>query len=173
MCDPITAITIGLSIAQGAVGYAGQQAQYKQQMEVFRQNAINASTATENQYKNLNIRAMQEDAAANQQQQQTNIEVAQAAATTQVAASEGGVAGLSVSHVLRDLYSQQGRNDAALASNHQMSRAFLAGEKKAAEAGGQNQINSVPIPEKPSILPTVLNIFGSALGAYNNRPKKG
>lgn len=137
-------------------------------MEVVRQNAINASRATENQYANLNIRAMQEDAAANQQRQETNIEAAKAAASVEAAAAEGNVSGMSVGHVLRDLYAQQGRHDAAVDSNLRMNRGFLAGEMKAVEAGGQNQINSMPIPERPSFAPYLLDAFGSSLTAYSN-----
>ncbi|MCJ8149096.1 virion core protein, T7 gp14 family [Shinella sedimenti] len=172
MCDFVSILGVGLGIAQNAVQYSAAQDQYEAQMEVQRQNAINASRAAENQYANINIRAQQEDMARNQQQLETNIETAKAASTVEVAAGQGGVSGLSVDAVLRDIYAQQGRNDAALDVNARMSRDYLTGEMKAAEAGGQNQINSVPIPEKPSMMPYVLNAFGSGLNAYSNRPKK-
>lgn len=172
MCDFVSILGVGLGIAQSAVQYSAAQDQYDAQMEVQRQNALNASKAAENQYANINIRAQQEDMARNQQQLETNIETAKAASTVEVAAGQGGVSGLSVDAVLRDIYAQQGRNDAALDVNARMSRDYLTGEMKAAEAGGQNQINSVPIPEKPSMMPYVLNAFGSGLNAYSNRPKK-
>lgn len=164
----MTIASIGLGIMQSAVQYSAANAQYEAQMEHQRQNAINASRAAENQYSNINIRAQQEDAARVQQQQQTNIEAAQAASTVEVAAGAGGVSGLSVEHVLRDIYARQGRNEAALDVNQRMSRDYLMGEKRAAEAGGQSQINSVPIPEKPSFAPFILNAFGSGLNAYGN-----
>lgn len=172
MCDIITIASIGLGIAQSAMQYSAAQDQYDQQMEVQRQNAINASRAAENQYSNINVRAQQEDMARNQQQQQTNIEAAKSASTVEVAASEGGVSGLSVDAVLRDIYAQQGRNEAALDVNQRMSRDYLMGEKKSAEAGGQSQINSVPIPEKPSFAPYLLNAFGTGLNAYSNYVKR-
>ncbi|TIQ65452.1 MAG: hypothetical protein E5X41_14925 [Mesorhizobium sp.] len=168
MCDFITIASIGLGIAQGVAGYAGAQQQYDQQMEVVKQNAINASTAAENQYANLNIRAQQEDAAAHQQRTEANIEAAQSVASVEAAAAEGNVGGLSVQSVLGDMYAQLGRHDAALDANQRMNRGFLAGEKVAAEAGGQNQINSVPLPEKPGFAPYLLNAFGSGLSAYSN-----
>lgn len=172
MCDIITFATIGLGIAQSAMQYSAAQDQYDAQMEVQKHNAINASRAAENQYANINIRAQQEDAARNQQQMETNIEAAKAASTVEVAASEGGVAGLSVDAVLRDIYAQQGRNEATLDVNQRMSRDYLAGEMKAAEAGGQGQINSVPIPEKPSFAPYLLNAFGTGLNVYSNSLKR-
>jgi hypothetical protein len=168
MCDFITIASIGLGIAQAGMGYAASSAQYDQRMEEVRQNAINASKATENNYAGLNIRAQQEDAAMVQQKTETNIEAAQAAASVEAAAAEGNVGGLSVSAVLGDLYAQKGRSEAALDSNQQMRRDYLAGEKLAAEAGGQNQINSMPLPEKPSFAPYLLNAFSSGLSAYSN-----
>lgn len=167
MCDIITIASIGLGIAQSAMQASAANDQYKQQMEVQRQNAVNASRAAENQYANIAIRAQQEDMARHQQESETNIEVAKAASTVEVAAAQGGVSGLSVDAVLMDIYAQQGRNEAALDTNQRMSRGYLEGEMKAAEAGGQGQINSVPIPEKPSPMPYFLNAFGSSLNAYS------
>lgn len=161
-------IGIGLSVAQGAVGFASANAQYEQRMREVEQNAINASNATANQYRNINIRAMQEDKAANQQRLETNIEAAKAGSAARVAAYEGGVSGLAVDHVLRDLYAQQGRHDAALDTNIRMNRDYLQGEKVAAEAGGQNQINSIPLPEKPSFAPFLINAFSSGLNTLSN-----
>lgn len=81
---------------------------------------------------------------------------------------------MSVEHILRDVYAQQGRNDAALDVNARMNRDYLMGEKRAAEAGGQSQINSVPIPEKPSVVPYALNAFGTGLNSYSNfKQRKG
>lgn len=172
MCDPITLVTVGLGIAQGVAGYAASNAQYKEQSRVAQENAINASNATQNTYKNLNIRAMQEDMAANQQRQQTDIQASQTSASVVTAAAEAGASGLSVSHVLQDVWAQKGRSDAALDTNIQMNKDFLAGEKKAAEAAGQNQINSVPLPEKPSFLPFALDAFSTGLGAYSDYKKR-
>lgn len=172
MCDFVTILGVGLGIAQSVVQYSAAQDQYEAQMEVQRQNAINASKAAENQYANINVRAQQEDMAANQQKQESKIEAAKAASTVQVAAGEGGVSGLSVDAVLRDIYAQQGRNEATLDTNQRMSRDYLMGEMKAAEAGGQSQINSVPVPEKPTMTPYLLNAFGSSLNAYSNYVKR-
>lgn len=150
------------------MGYSAAQQQYDAQMEMARQNAINASRATEHQYAALNVRAQQEDAAAAQQKTETNIEAAQARASVLTAAAAGNVSGMSVQHVLRDIYAQEGRHDAALDTNQRMNRAFIQGEKRAVESGGQNQINSVPLPEKPSFTPYLINAFSSGLGAYTN-----
>lgn len=168
MCDFITIASVALGIAQAGVGYMAAQAQYEQRAEEKRQNDINAANATEQQYRNLNIRARQDALAAHQQGQEANLEAARAVATTEAAAAEGNVGGLAVSHVLQDLYAQKGRHDAALDTNMRMNSAYIRGEKKAAAAGGQNQINSVPVPEKPSFAPYLLQAFGNGLNSYSN-----
>jgi len=166
MCDFMTIASIGLGIAGQMMEYSAAKSQYQAQMEIQKQNAINASLAAEANYSNLNIRAQQEDAARHQNQFESNIEAAKAASTLEVAASEGGVSGLSVDALLHDIYAQAGRHEAALSLNQRMSRDYLKGEMRAAELGGQNQINSVPIPEKPSFAPYLINAFGSGLNAY-------
>lgn len=114
----------------------------------------------------------QEDAASAQQKQALNIEAVQKAATVQVAAGSAGVSGLAVDGVLRDLYAQKGRNDVILDNNASMTANALQYEKKNAETGGQSQINAVPVGEAPSILPTLVNVFGSGLNAYSDFKKR-
>lgn len=149
----------------------GAQQQYKQRMEEIKQNAINSSNATEAQYRNLNIRALQEDQAQFQQAQETEIETSKQAASVEVAASAGNLTGLAVNHVLSDLYAQKGRATAAMDVTRGFNRSYLQGEKKAAEAGGQSQANSIPLPEKPSFLPYLINIFGSGLSAFGQQQR--
>lgn len=171
MCDPVTIATIGLSIGQSVMSYSAASAQADAQTEMARQNAINASKATETQYANLNTRAMQEDLAANQQRQEIALKERKASATIQTAAGEAGISGLAVDHVLQDLYAQGGRALSTIDTNQSMSRAYLQGEKRAATAGGQNQINSVPAGEQPSFAPYLVDIFSSGIGAYADHKK--
>jgi len=176
LCDFITIASMGLGIASSMMEYQGAKSQYAAQQEFAKRNAINAANQAATQYSNLNIRAQEEDLARHQQKFQTGIEAAQAASTMEVAASQGGVAGLSVDQMLRDLYAQEGRNSAALDANHQISRRYLEGEKKAAQLSSQSQINSIPIPEKPSFAPYLIKAFGSgldSLAGYQKRKAMG
>lgn len=174
MCEPLTLISsaaIGkisavMGIAQAAIGYSAAQDNYATQQETFRQNAENAATSAANQYSNLNIRTQQEGKAAAQAAQASEIEKSKAIASAEVAAAAGGVSGLAVDGVLRDLYSQAGRNEVAADTNLRMSRDYLSGEMKATNASAQSQVNSMPIPEKPSALPFVLQGFSAGLNSY-------
>lgn len=160
--------SMAIGVAQGAVGFFGQQKQYKQQLADREENRLNAGQALTGQWAATDLRINQEGAAAAQQGQQAAVEGARARATATTAAGEGGVSGLSVDYLLRDLYAQEGRFNEATATNLQMTRSYLTAEKSAQRAGAQNQINSIPIPEKPSIMGAMLNVFGSALGSYTS-----
>lgn len=171
MCDPTTIALASLAagVGQSVVGYVGAQANYDNQIDAYNQNAQNAATTAAQNYRNINIRVQQEDQAANQQKQESAIEAAQAVATAQAAAEAGGVGGLSVDAVLRDIYAQAGRNEAVTDANLRMSRGYLEGEAKAAQLSGQNQINSMAIPEKPSPFPYLLGAFSSGISAYTTK----
>lgn len=169
MCEPTTllALSVASSLGQAMAGYSAANAQYKQGMAMHEQNAINASRAAADQYSSLNIRAQQEGMAAHQQKEETGIQTAQATSAAEIAAGDANVGGLAVGHILRDLYSQKGRSDATADTNLRMSRDYLFGEMKATQSGAQSNINSVPLPQKPSALPFAMQAFGSSLDTYS------
>lgn len=169
MCEPTTllALSVATSLGQSIAGYSAANAQYKQGMEMHRQNAENAALATADQYSNLNIRSQQEGLASYQQQEENQMQTAKAGSAVHVAAGEANVGGLAVGHVLRDLYMQSSRSDATADTNLRMSRDYLSGEMKSTERQGQGQINSVPIPQRPSMMPFALQAFGSSLDSYS------
>jgi hypothetical protein len=144
------AIGMGLQLAQGFMQYSAAQSQFKQQAELYKQNALNAQAATRNEYANQQLRISQEQAAAGQKKFETQIETKKAAATTTVAAMEGGGEGLSMQALLSEHYAKSGRYNDAVDNNYQMTRDYMHGEMEATRARGQNQINSVPIPVAPS-----------------------
>lgn len=170
MCEPtlLLGASLAMSGVQAVVGYQAANQQYEAQMDAVNKNAEAAAHATAGTYSNIGVRAQQEGAAHLQAAQAAEVEKSKALAGATVAASSAGLSGLSVGAVLRDIYSQAGRNEVAADTNLRMSRDYLAGEMEAAEAGGQNQINSMPIPEKPSPVSFLLGGFSSALGSYTN-----
>lgn len=161
------ALSVGLDIWGNQQRYKSDMDAYQRHMDEIRQNAINASQAAEAQYSNLGTKVMQEGLANAQQQFESKLAAAKAISGGEVAASSGGVRGNSVAHVLGDVYRQSGRNEVTLERNQQMMRDYLQGEMQAIQYGGQSQINALPMPERPSPLPYILNIFGSGLDQYN------
>jgi|GEM_PF-3238766 len=170
MCDPVTLMATSLAItgAQTVTGMKAANQQYKAGSAMAQQNADNAAQSTARTYSNIGIRAQQEGQAAHQQKQASEIETARAVASAELAAGAGGVTGLSVDAVLRDIYAQAGRNEVVADNNLQMSRDYLTGEMTAAEASGQNQINAMPQPERPDHTALLLGGFASGLNSYTN-----
>lgn len=170
MCDPVTLLgaSLALSATQAVVGFAGARSSFGAQMDAYQQNAENAAAATANSYKNINIRTQQEGQAHAQAAQQSKVDVAQAAASAEVAAAEGGVGGLALEGILRDVYASAGRNEATADANLRMSRDYMAGELDSAEAQGQSQVNGMAIPEKPSATSFLINGFASGLNSYSS-----
>lgn len=168
MCTLALAMT-GLGIAQSVTGYQEAQANYGAQLKAYDQNAQNAAHSAATNYAATGVKAQQEGAATAQQKQQTEIDAAQAGASAEVAAASAGINGLSVDAVLRDIYAQAGRADAAADTNLQMSRGYLDSQNRGAHDQAKSQINSMPIPEKPSAFPYLLSGFSSGLNAYTTK----
>lgn len=170
MCEPMTLMAASMAVAgaQTVVGYSAAKAQANAQTKLANQNAANAATATERTYSNINKRIQQEGQAHAQVAQANEITTAQALASAEVAAGAGGVSGLSVDGVLRDIYAQSGRNSSAADQNLQMTRDYLQGEAEAAQSGGQSQINSIQPGAQPSATAFLLQGFSSGLNSYSN-----
>ncbi len=168
MCDPVSmaVMSFAVSAAGSVVGFMGQQSQYEQAMIEKKANDDNARTATINAWEATQIRAQQEGAAGVQKKFEANIETAKAVGTATTAAGEGGVSGLSVDAMLGDLYAKKGRHADAVDNNLQMTRNYLSREMDAQRATGQNQINSMPIPEAPNFAATLVNIFGAGVKSF-------
>ena len=168
MCDPVTlaVASMGLSVAQGVTAYSGAVSAAKGQADLANQNAQNAARAADANWQALGLREQQEQAESLQQRQQQEIQASQAGAAAEVAAGAAGVSGNSVGGVLRDIYGSLGRNLTIIGTNRDQARAGLAVDMENVGIGTQNQINSVPQPETPSLLPYALQTFSSGLNTY-------
>jgi hypothetical protein len=169
MCPPLLAIA---SFAIGAAGqvasFIGAQNSYKAQLEYKRQNDENAARAASIRYDQINQKAIQEGEAAADRKFEAAIDAKRAISTVRTAAGEGGVSGLSVAALMSDVEARHGRFKVNTNKQLQLTRSYLGGEKDAAQAQGQSQVNSVPTPEKPNFASTLIGIFGSGINSYND-----
>lgn len=170
MCPPAALVgaQLALTAVQGATGFIGQTQAFNQQVEFYNDNAREAARATSRQWDATQLRISQEGRAATQKKLETALATKSAAATATVAAGEGGVSGSSVDAVLGDIYSRGARANGAVDENLQMTRDYLSAEMDGQRATGQNQINSVPLPQAPNPFAALLNVFGSGIGIYSN-----
>lgn len=179
MCDPAS-IGLALSVTSNLVGVAGQNqsadAQAQTQRDNFRRQEVAANNSFMIQAQQENERLAEEaaaDSAAIQDVQRDSL-LAQAAA--RVAASEGGVSGLSVRALLDDF-----RRDEATFINRTLESARFREDQtrrrlESAEATRQGRVNSAtptrPI-KRPSFAGAALRIAGAGVDHWRDRTKPG
>jgi hypothetical protein len=166
MCVP--ALGLIVSAASAMASFAGQQAEHAAAKKRYAANAENARTATINQYAALQLKAQQEGAKKHQAEFTNKISDAQALATLNVAADEGGVGfgSGSAQQLMRANAAGFGRERNVLQRNLGMTMAYLSNEGEATQNKGQGQINSVANPIAPSPFAA---IAGFASSAYSMR----
>lgn len=163
------ALMAGLSLVSGvastAVGFMGQQQQYEAQNQMYKENIKNAQNTARDQYSHTQNRYIQERNAASMEKQNANIDVVQATASAEAAATEGGVQGNSISQLVASYYGKQGRYNDSVDQNYQMSRDYLFASMDQTKNQTQSQINSMAKPVKPSFLDAAIRVAGSGLSA--------
>lgn len=164
MCAPMAALGMIAGIGQAVVGFQAQQADYQAQAAHWKQNYVNALAAGRDEQGQLLQRELQEEAAYGQKQHLSLIEEAKAKSEGIVGAAAGGVSGLSVDAMIRDVGSQAAWNRSAETENYKNTVQQLQLEKKGTVTTMQSRINSVPVPQKPSPLGLVFGIMGEVAG---------
>jgi hypothetical protein len=153
-----------LSIAQAAVGFAGAMQQYNAQKDYQEQNRQSAIAAANDRYAALQRKSDQEKKSASEQLLEKRIEFVKKAATAALGAADGGVTGLSVDAIQQDFAGQQGRREAAIATNFETKQQYYGEEMISAWHQAVARINSVPTPVRPNPLAFVLQGLGGAIG---------
>jgi hypothetical protein len=152
-------------IGQQVASFAAAQQDYKAKAAQWKANYTNALAAGRDEQGQLLQRELQEEAAYGQKQHLSLIEEAKAKSEAKVGAAYGGVSGLSVDAMIRDVGSQAAWNRASETENYKNTVQQLQLEKKGSVTTMQSRINSIPIPQKPSPLGLVFGIMGTAAGA--------
>lgn len=173
MCVGLPVLGLVASIGQQVVAYQGAKADYKASEAAYETNLQNSKTALYDRFDALNNRMAQEEAAASNDAQEASIEGLRARSSARVAASEGGVSGVSVDSIIKDMFSRQSRYIVNTEKNLDFTRRYIAGEGRSAAAQAQGQVNSVRRMAKPSFLPYAMNIFGSAVSAAGDMKMPG
>lgn len=155
-----------LSIGSTAASFAAQAGAASAQEEANAQANEQAREQMITDYDQMTRMGQQEVAAATQKQNQNQIDAAKARATTRVAAGEGGVGGLSVDALLRDLYGQEATIRDSVNQNLENTTSQLGYERQGVYTSGVNAINSRPIVQRPSALGAALGGASGAYGAY-------
>ena len=165
------AISAGLSVATTAVSFKAQEANAKGV-----ENANKAANERARQYMiedqdSLTRMSAQETAGASQKINQNQIDAAKAGASAKVAATAGGVSGLSVDSLLGDIFGQEASIRDSVNQNLENTGEQIQQERNSVQRGFQNTINTRPQPNHPSLLGATLEAGTGVMGAYKDQWK--
>lgn len=163
-----SAISAGLGVASAGLQYVqGQQQADALQAQNDAANERARQYMIED-YDQTSRMAQQETAAASQKINQNQIEARKAAASATVAASAGGVSGLSVDSIIGDIWGQEAQFRDSVNQNLENTGQQLNVERRSIQRGYTNQINSRQQPNRPSLLGATLTAGTSVVGAYKD-----
>ena len=164
MCNPAM---IALATIQGAVQFAGQRQQAKQQERYQAQAAAAERQRFLQEQTSLRMRQAQEQEAVGRELEQVSRKSQAALARARVSAGEAGVAGASVQALMDDYMRREAGYRSALLRQQELGGiATGMGLEQAGFATQQRQIGlSQPI-DRPSFLSGALGVASGALGGY-------
>lgn len=190
MCEPISLITAGLSVASAVSGVVAQKKQQKAvdqhndaQFAADTENAsaqaahnvqqtANIKDATIDSYDQNSVSRQQTQEQAGQKIQTNEIDAAKAAATARTSAGENG---FSVSGILNQIEADKLRYNDSVNSNLQDQLEGFDQNDKNIYKSGKNQVNQLQdpgnvvrgvTPAAPDYLGAALKIGGAGYGAY-------
>ena len=165
--------TISAALGVGSTALQYQQANSAAKLQA-QQNAEANDRARRNMIEDQDAMTrveMQERAAAAQKINQTQLDAARTAASARVAASAGGVSGLSVDALLGDIYGNEASIRDSVNQNLEATGQQLRAERGSIMNSYENTINTRPSVDRPSLLGATLQAGTSVYGAYKDELK--
>jgi len=167
MCSP-QAFMVSLASIQGAVQFAGQQRQAKQQAELQRQSIAFAERKAAMQVTATQLERQQQVEAVAQEKGKVAARGEAAGSRAVVAAGEAGVSGLSVQALMDDYIRQQAGQVAALTSQDKLYALRHGLNLQQLAMASEQEIRGLSKPiEYPSVLGAVIGSAQKAVGAYS------
>lgn len=157
-------LSIGVGVAQAAMGYQAQSQAAARQNQIYAENARSAQKAAVGTYAAQQNQLLQKRAAAGQDVTEARIQGIQARGTARNAAGEAGVTGLSVDALINDYYGREGRRIDSINQNYSADRDYLRAQMEATEAQTKSRINSVQRAEGPSFADAAIRMAGAVVG---------
>jgi hypothetical protein len=173
MCDPMTlaVTTFMVGAAQAGGSYISSSQKASAQNAMYDANKANAERSASYEYNQNQIRKQQEEAAAGDKGFQNMLDTRAKVATTETAAGDVGITGLSVESLVRDIYGAGGRTNDNIKSNLDMTQSQLSAEDNGIFARENDRINSVQHGIQPSLFGLGLDIAASGLSAATGYKK--
>lgn len=164
-------VQAALGVGQAVMGHAAASQQAAMVNQQNHRRAEQLRIATIQDYDALNAMNDELVEGAVQQTNEAQLDGMRARGTAEAASGEAGVSGLSVDALMRDIFGQEQRFNESVNINLERQRTQLGREGQAIHKQGQNVVNSMPRPQKPSLLATGLRAGTSVVGAYQDNFK--
>jgi hypothetical protein len=162
---------MAIGAASSIAEFASQRQAADDQNKMAEQNRINALAAFENTQRSMNERIMQERESADLDKFDTALETRSVQATSNVAAGESGISGMSVDALSRDIVGRQARFNERVDQQTGWNVSHLEGQKREQSARTLDRISQTPRAKAPSFIGAGLRIAASAVNAYNQSKK--
>lgn len=167
MCDPVS---IGMAVFSGlstVANYQQASAQAKIQTQIHQMNQASALRDMQLQYADLGIREQQERQAAVERAQERRRMSLIEAGSASAAIGESGVAGLTMSALMREVLGQATRDVTNINTNLDWTLDQLNREREGIRSSSISRMNSTTPGVRPSRLAAALRIGSAGLDAYS------
>jgi Mg-chelatase subunit ChlI len=131
LCDPLTLLSLSVSTASGIAGFAAESQAADDQNAAYERNRKAALQSFEDTQRAMNERISQERESAAIERFDTVLESRAARATSDVAAGEAGISGITVEALARDFASREARFNSRVDKNEEWTVADLQARRPA------------------------------------------
>lgn len=167
MCDPVSIGMFVFNTLSTVAGYQQASTQAKLQTQIHRMNQASALRDMQLQYIDSGIREQQERQAAVERAQERRRMALIEAGSASAAIGESGVAGLTMSALMREVLGQAARDVTNINTNREWTLEQIKREREGIRSSGISRMNSTVPGVRPSRLATALRIGSAGLDAYS------
>lgn len=167
MCDPVSVGMFVFSTLSTVAGYQQASTQARLQTQIHQMNQASALRDMQLQYIDSGIREQQERQAAAEREQERRRMALIEAGSASAAIGESGVAGLTMSALMREVLGQASRDVTNINTNRDWTLDQLRREREGIRSYGISRMNSTAPGVGPSRLATALRIGSAGLDAYS------
>ncbi len=173
MCDPISAIGMGLQIAGSVAGFAGQQQATNDYNSAAMANARNASLAAQHQYEGEGRKLITDTAAINQEGFDAVMSARQARGQAEASAGSSGIdaSSITVASILADMDAQEARSEFNTGLKREDAKYGYTENTRAIKAQAEGRINSMPTKRGPSPLALGINVANLGFTGWQDSQK--
>lgn len=158
-----------LGIAQQGIAFLSAKEQADQQNQNYKNNAVTAYSAANDQYASTNNKIIQEEAKAAQDRLQNKIQTLKALGTAKASTQNQGE---STNSVMHDIQRQGAQTDGTTNVNLKNAKTEALATRQSIQQQTQNRINSVDPGQQPSLIAHAISGLGTVYASSESKYKE-